>query len=49
MSKKDFVTAWLLAARTTGNHTPAYMLSMIVEAEDVWEALEQRYEGESND
>lgn len=46
MTKKDFVIAWLLAARTTGNHTPDYMMSMVEEAERVWDELEDRYEGE---
>jgi len=49
MTKKDFVTAWLLAARTTGNHTLAHMWSLVEDAEQMWEALERRYEGESND
>jgi len=44
MTKKDFVTAWLLAAQMAGKHSPAYTLSIIVEAEDVWEELEKRYE-----
>jgi hypothetical protein len=45
MTKKDFVTAWLLAARMAGYHTTDYKVT-IREAELVWDAIQQQYEGE---
>lgn len=44
MTKKDFVTAWLLAARVgSGGWTEQMMLQYIVQGEDMFELLEKRY------
>jgi hypothetical protein len=42
MTKKDFVTAWLLASRAAGD-TFAQMELQLEKAERTWEFLEQRY------
>lgn len=45
MTKKDFVTAWLLAARVgSGGWTEEMLHGFIERAEDLWELLEKRYE-----
>jgi hypothetical protein len=43
MSKKDFVVAWLLASQAGGRLTE-YTDSLIQQAEEMWELLEERYE-----
>ena len=46
MTKKDFVIAWLLASRSAGDTANA-LEWYVDKAEQVWEYLEQRYEGET--
>ena len=45
MTKKDFVTAWLLASRSAGDSISTIEWQ-IEKAEQLWEYLEKRYEGE---
>lgn len=45
MTKKDFVIAWLLAARVgSGGWTREMRDAYIERAEELWELLEHRYE-----
>jgi hypothetical protein len=43
MSEKEFVMAWLLASQAGGKRTE-YTDSLIQQAEEMWELLEERYE-----
>lgn len=44
MTKKDFVTAWLLAARVgSGGWSREMRDNFIERAEELWEELERRY------
>jgi hypothetical protein len=45
MTKKDFVTAWLLATVSSGESVAALEWH-IDHAEQVWEYLQKQYEGE---
>ena len=45
MTKKDFVTAWLLAARVgSASWTEEMLHTYIIRAEALWDLLEKRYE-----
>ena len=46
MTKKDFVTAWLLASRSAGDKEAA-LEWQIHKAEQLWEELEKRYAEEA--